>query len=123
MLKLLVIAGALLGILHAGESSAATNPIIQKMVSEVSEDRIAQTLRKLESFGTRMVLSPNNEPGRGIGAAQSWLFNELQSYSPRLQVSLDRETAKDVAGTKGDTEIANVVAILRGQRTQPATSS
>jgi hypothetical protein len=114
MLKLLVIAGALLGILHAGERSAATNPIIQKMVSEVSEDRIAQTLRKLESFGTRMVLSPNNEPGRGIGAAQSWLFNELQSYSPRLQVSLDRETAKDVAGTKGDTEIANVVAILPG---------
>jgi hypothetical protein len=79
LLKVLVVAGAFLGILYTDESSTAPNPKIQKMVSEVSEDRLAQTLCKLESSGTRIVLSPKNETDRGIGAAQRWLYNQFQA--------------------------------------------
>ncbi len=61
-----------------------------------------------------MVLSPKDQPDHGIGAAERWLVSELQSYSPRLQVSLDQEVAKDIAGAKGNTEIINVVALLPG---------
>ena len=62
---------------------------IQKLVSEVSADRIAATLKKLESFETRNTMSDPNQPGRGVGAARQWIFDELKGYSPRLQVRFD----------------------------------
>ena len=65
------------------------NPQVTRIVEGVSEERIAATMKKLESFGTRYVLSEQDNPRHGIGAARQWIFNELRSYSPRLQVSLD----------------------------------
>ena len=46
------------------------DPLIQKIVSEVSEERIAAILRKLESFETRNTLSDPNQTNRGIGVAR-----------------------------------------------------
>src|SRR5262252_4971949 len=68
----------------------AANPKVAKIVSEISESRIAETLKKLESFGTRNLSSSQDDPARGIGAGRKWIYAQFQSYSPRLEVSYDQ---------------------------------
>jgi hypothetical protein len=93
------------------------NPTIQKMVDSISEERMAGTLRKLEGFGTRYILSAQDDPSHGIGAAKRWIHDELAGYSPRLQVSYQNFTIKK-GGRRGqvirDVELSNIVAVLPG---------
>src|SRR5580692_3224201 len=63
------------------------NPTVRQIVDAISEQRMAATLRKLESFGTRYVLSAQDDPAHGIGAAKRWIRDELKSYSPRFEIS------------------------------------
>jgi len=90
------------------------NPAVKQIVDEISEERIAASLKKLEGFGTRHILSAKNDPAQGIGAAQRWLYEEFKSYSPRLQVSYHTFQAKKSARVSADVDLANVVAILPG---------
>ena len=79
---------------------------------------MAATLRKLESFGTRYVLSAQDDPAHGIGAAKRWIHDELKSYSPRLEVSYQDFTIKKGARQGQiirDVELSNVIAILPGK--------
>jgi len=102
--------------------SSALNPVIQEIVASLSEERMEASLRKLESFGTRYVLSGELAPGRGIDAAKDWLVQELSSYDPRLEVSAQpfRLPAGAADGqVLRDVELANVVAVLPGT-TEPA---
>lgn len=90
------------------------NPTIQKIVAEVSEERIGATMKKLEGFGTRYVGSEQDSDTHGIGAAERWIEAQFKSYSPKLEVSLDKFTAKKSTRLAKDTELANVVAVLPG---------
>jgi hypothetical protein len=97
---------------------ARPNPAVKAIVEEISEERIAAILKKLESFGTRHVMSDQKDPEHGIGAAQRWIFEQLQSYSPRLQVRYETFTLHKGAGRGAvlhDVELANVVAVLPGE--------
>src|ERR1700740_3661902 len=69
--------------------SQRLDPKIQKIVSEVSAERIPEILKKLESFETRNTLSDPTQPNRGIGIARQWIFDQFKSYSQRMQVSFD----------------------------------
>ena len=69
------------------------NPTVKEIVAAVSEERIGATMKRLEGFGTRYILSEQDSPTHGIGAAQRWILDEFKSYSPRLQVKLDPFTA------------------------------
>lgn len=93
------------------------NPEVSGIVDAISEQRMAATLKKLEGFGTRYVLSPRDDPAHGIGAAKHWIHDELASYSPRLQVSYQDFTIKKGA-RRGqiirDVDLSNVVAVLPG---------
>jgi hypothetical protein len=95
------------------------DPEIQKIVGEISRDRIAGTMQKLASFETRGNFTDPNQEGRGIGAARRWILDEFKSYSPRLEVSFDPHKVKK-QGTRilRDVEVVNVVAVLPGT-TQP----
>lgn len=96
---------------------AQINPTVRQVVDAISEPRIAATLRKLESFGTRYVLSPQDDPIHGIGAAKRWIYNELKSYSPRLEVSYQDFTLKKGARQGQiirDVTVSNVIAMLPG---------
>src|SRR5579885_3157100 len=93
------------------------NPEIAQIVNGISEERIAGTLKKLESFGTRYVLSAQDDPVHGIGAARQWIHDQFQSYSPRLEVSYQRFHVKK--GTRQglvtrDVDLDNVIATLPG---------
>jgi len=98
--------------------SQRLDPKIQKIVSEISADRIAEILKKLESFETRNTLSDATQPNRGIGAARQWIFDQFKSYSPRLQVSFDTHTIPKAGRVWKEVELRNVVAVLPGKMQQ-----
>jgi hypothetical protein len=105
-------------ILLAQAPPTALNPAVARIVSGVSEQRIADHLRKLESFGTRYILSSDEDPAHGIGAARRWIYSEFKSYSPRLEVSY--QTFRVKKGTRRgqvlrEVELANVIAVLPGK--------
>lgn len=100
--------------------SQRLDPKIQKIVSEISADRIAEILKKLESFETRNTLSDPSQSNRGIGAARQWIFDQFKSYSPRLEVSFDTHIIPKAARIYKDVELRNVVAILPGKMQQAA---
>ncbi len=106
--------------LSAGFTSAdekALNPQVAKLMDEVSEARIRATIQKLVSFQTRNTMSNPDDPVHGVGAARQWIFNELQSYSPRLQVRFDKYRVKK-QGQRifKDVDLWNVIAVLPGTK-------
>src|SRR6202521_3256334 len=72
----------------------AINPRVAKIVSEINDERITATQKKLETFGTRQLLSSQDDANRGIGAARKWIYEQFRSYSPRLEVSYDQYKVK-----------------------------
>jgi hypothetical protein len=113
--RLLVVAALYCGIEALAQPSAAQlNPAVKKIVDEVSEERIAATMKKLESFGTRYVASDVDNPTHGIGAAQKWIFDEFKGYSPRLEVSLQKFNVPKTQRTPKDLDLVNIVAVLPG---------
>jgi len=99
----------------AGHAASQTvDPDIKALVDQVSEKRIEATLRKLETFGNRNVHTNDASETAGIGAARRWIFSELKSYSPRLQVRFDTHKVKKQGRIQNDIELVNVVAVLPG---------
>ena len=103
--------------LFAQQPETRLNPTVKQIVDSISEQRIAATLKKLEGFGTRYILSSQNDPLHGIGAAKRWIHDELQSYNSRLQVSYQDFNIKK-GGRRGqvirDVDLSNIVAVLPG---------
>lgn len=91
------------------------DPAIQKIVAQISEERIVAILKKLEGFGTRHTLSDPGQPNRGVGAARQWIFDEFRSYSPRLEVSFDTYQVARGGRVFKDVEVRNVMAVLPGK--------
>lgn len=108
LLLLLVAAGPVSGALKG------IDPEIKAMVDSVSEERMAATLKKLESFGTRNVHFDGDSETKGVIAARLWIANQLKSYSPRLQVRFDAYHVKKQGRVLKDLEMVNVVAVLPG---------
>lgn len=91
-----------------------TNEVVHSVIDAVSSDRISRILRKLESFETRHTYSETDHPTRGIGAARRWIYEQMRSYSPRLEVRYDSYHVKKKARLYRNVEIVNVVAVLPG---------
>ena len=104
--------------LPAAGQYKTVNPQVAKIVSEVSEDRIAEIQKKLGSFGTRNIFSSQDDSVRGVGAARKWIYEQFRGYSPRLEVSFDQYKLKkdDSRGSRitADVDLYNVVAVLPG---------
>jgi hypothetical protein len=107
--------GVLRGQPVSGPNIGGTDPVVRKILGEISQERIAATMQKLASFDTRGNFSDPDQKDRGIGAARKWIFDEFRSYGPRLDVSLDPHKVRK-QGTRilRDVEVVNVVAVLPG---------
>jgi len=92
----------------------AINPEVAKITEEIDGKRIEAILKRLESFGTRHVLSSQDDPERGIGAARRWILKEFKSYSPKLEVRFDSYHVKKQDRIAREMELHNVVAVLKG---------
>src|SRR5437764_3213171 len=102
---------------YAPPVESSINPKIQEMIGQVSEARIKSILEKLESFGTRNTMSNPDDPARGVGAARTWILNELKSYSPKLQVRFEKfRVKKQGQRIFKDVDLYNVVAYLPGKK-------
>ena len=114
-LRLMVLAVLYCGVEGLAQPPAAQlNPAVKKIVDEVSEERIGAIMKKLEGFGTRYVGSEKDNPAHGIGGAQNWILSEFKSYSPRLEVSLQKFTVPKSQRVPTETELNNIVAVLPG---------
>jgi Peptidase family M28 len=100
--------------------SAKLNPQIEKILSEISHDRIEAIIRKLVGFGTRHTLSSQDDGERGIGAARRWIKEEFERYSResggRLQVTEDEFIQQPTRRVREAVKIANIVATLPGSQ-------
>ena len=103
---------ALLALSAWAQSPKRLHPVVEKVTAAVSAERIAATLQKLESFGTRDIHSAQ------IQEAMRWIQDEFTAMSPRLKVTLDKHLAKKRGRMMRDVEVTNVVAVLLG-KTQP----
>jgi len=95
------------------------DPLITKMVEEISEKNLRDDVDKLVSFGTRHTLSDTKSKKRGIGASRNWVENEFRKYSKasggRLKVEQDTFTIKpDGRRINRPVVMANVMATLPG---------
>jgi Peptidase family M28 len=96
--------------------AAARDPAIQKVLASISEQRLAELVKKLQSFETRHTLSTAESTVRGIGAARQWILEEMTRSSPRLQVSFDTYMlSKQGQRIPRDVELRNVMAVLPGK--------
>ncbi|MCX2740533.1 M28 family metallopeptidase [Pontibacter anaerobius] len=92
---------------------------IKKMINQLSAQNLEQLVRKMVSFGTRHTLSTTTSKKEGIGAAREWVKSEFEKYAQasggRMTVEMDKFTVKaDGRRVPQDTEMANVIAILKG---------
>jgi hypothetical protein len=112
------------GALAAGAAIAAApdttrhQPDIDRIVGEISPQRIEATIRKLVSFQTRHTMSETASDTVGIGAARRWIKSEFERCNAqnggRLQVAFDSHIAPVSKRISRPTEIVNVVATLPG---------
>src|ERR1039458_7440685 len=108
-LRLMLMAVLYCGVEGLAQPPAAQlNPAVKKIVDEVSEERIGAIMKKLESFGTRYVGSEKDNPTHGIGGAQIWILSEFKSYSPRLEVSLQKFSVPKGPRVPTDLELNNI---------------
>jgi hypothetical protein len=101
-------------ILHS-QGSADLDPRVVRILADISEERLAATLRSLERFETRHTLSETTSATRGIGAARQWIFDQLRA-SPQLHVSFDTyQVPRQGQRITRDVELRNVMAVLPGR--------
>ncbi len=102
---------------------AARQPAIEKIMAEISPERIEAHVRKLAGFQTRHTLSDTVSETAGIGAARRWIKAELErcgaAAGGRLSVAFDSHVAPVGERVPRPTEVVNVVATLAGA--QPAS--
>ena len=112
---LVTIAAVSIGGAAPSAQQSELDPQIVKLVGAISEERLGVILKKLESFETRSSLSSTTSATRGIGAARQWIFDEMKSYSPKLQVSFDAYQVAKQGRVNRDVEMRNVMAVLPGR--------
>jgi hypothetical protein len=97
-----------------GQTSGRVNPEVAAMVREISQDRIAATMKTLGGFETRGNFTASDDPKHGIAAARRWIYDQFRSYSPRLEVSLDSHRVRAAGRIFRDVDVVNVIAVLPG---------
>jgi hypothetical protein len=94
------------------------DPALLALLSQIDPNRIQATIEKLVSFGTRHTLSSQTDPARGIGAATSWVFDQMQGFAAASNGNMTVQQQSFVQPPSSriptPTEITNVIATLKG---------
>ena len=102
----------------AWADTAALQPQIQKVLSDIRPDTVQQHIEKLVSFGTRHTLSDTVSDTRGIGAARRWIKSEMEKCAARsggrMAVAFDEHTRPAGGRISQPVNVVNVVATLKG---------
>jgi hypothetical protein len=95
------------------------DPALRDLIMQVDPNRIQATIEKLVSFGTRHTASSQTDPVRGIGAAYTWVFQQMQDIAAtshgNMTVHQQTFTQQPVPGRlAAPTSITNTIATLKG---------
>ncbi|HVZ66050.1 MAG TPA: M28 family metallopeptidase [Lacunisphaera sp.] len=120
----LAVVALLPGLSAAPAPAPSRDPEIERIVTEISPQRIEATIRRLVEFRTRHTLSSTTDPAHGIGAARNWIKAEFERASResggRLQVAFDSFQHPPGPRIPQGVEIVNVVATLPGTQSESA---
>jgi hypothetical protein len=109
----------------ATPASAATLPKsepdadLRRLLSEIDPARIEATITRLVQFGTRHTSSSQTDPVRGIGAATTWVFQQMQAIAATSagRMTVQRQSFAQPAVPPSlpvASTITNVIATLQG---------
>lgn len=107
------------GSISLAQTTVNRDPIIAKMVAEVSADSLESYVRSMVGFGTRNTLSTQESSTRGIGAARQWVLKRFVEFGKasngRMNAYIDTVTLQP-DGRRVDKPIllGNVMGILKG---------
>jgi hypothetical protein len=91
---------------------------LRALLREIDPDRIHATVLRLTQFGTRHTASSQTDPVRGIGAATSWVLDQMQAIaatsSGRMTVQKQTFVQPVASRILVPTTITNVIATLQG---------
>lgn len=91
---------------------------LRDMLREIDHRSLEATVNRLVAFETRHTLSTQTDPVRGIGAATTWVFEQMQSFAARSngRMTVERQSfiQPPTSRIPNPTQITNVVATLRG---------
>ncbi len=95
---------------------------LRTLLRAVDPGRIQATILRLTQFGTRHTASSQTDPVRGIGAATTWVYQQMQAIAAtsggRMTVQKQTFVQQPVAGRiPVPTTITNVIATLPGTAT------
>jgi hypothetical protein len=126
LLKVFGVLSAFLAFLPFMRGAPNTDLDIQKIVSEISSERIQRSVYVLSSFKTRHTLSDPLPSGDGIGGAASWIKAEFERVAAasggRLRVQTDSFLQPiSLPRVPHPVQLINIVATLPG--TDPASEN
>ena len=101
----------------APAKAAAPHAELTAIASEVRQDRLEVTIKRLVAFGTRHTLSDRKSDTRGIGAAERWTAAEFAAMSKACGGCLEVQVPKETFQGKrvpNPTEIGAILAIQKG---------
>ncbi|HEX6470288.1 MAG TPA: M28 family metallopeptidase [Streptosporangiaceae bacterium] len=91
---------------------------LREMLRRVDRDRIEATVRRLVAFGTRHTLSSQDDPVRGIGAATTWVYDQMQEIAATSggRMTVEKQSFVQPVSPRipAPTTITNVIATLHG---------
>jgi len=95
------------------------DPALRALIRQIDPRRIQATIQQLTQFGTRHTASSQTDPVRGIGAATTWVTQQMQAIAAtsngNMTVQQQTFTQQPVPGRlAAATSITNVIATLRG---------
>jgi hypothetical protein len=97
------------------------DPALRHLIRQVDPQRIEATIQRLVQFGTRHTLSSQTDPVRGIGAATTWVFEQLQAIAATSGGTMTVQKQSFVQPVSSripvPTTITNVIATLKGTAT------
>src|SRR6516162_6398507 len=110
------------GTAHAASGSALArqdpDPDLRALLRQIDPDRIKATILRLTQFGTRHTASSQTDPVRGIGAATSWVYAQMQAIAATSSGNMTVQQQTFVQPVSNripvPTTITNVIATLQG---------
>ncbi|MCF6293366.1 MAG: M28 family metallopeptidase [Robiginitomaculum sp.] len=92
--------------------------LMHELAADVSAQRLQADVQKLVSFGTRHTLADTKSKTQGIGAARTWIYDELTRISADcgncLEVMYISDTISGERRIPDPVEVVSVIAIQRG---------
>src|SRR5579862_6086439 len=97
------------------------DPDLRALIRQIDPNRIEATILRLTQFGTRHTASSQTDPVRGIGAATSWVFEQMQGFAAASggNMTVQQQTFVQPVSSRipVPTTITNVIATLAGTAT------